>query len=297
MMASWRASQLDDVTLDSGMFSGTSSDKSSKKATKRGSIGQNLTLSISGGAKSSSGNLTNKEESLPTYKIILLGDSGVGKSNLIFRFTKNAFFVDLKPTIGVEFFSKTVQIDNNKLVKAQMWDTAGQERYQYIATSFYRNAVGAIIVYDVTNRKSFDHVSKWLKEVEENAHEDCVAMLVGNKFDLYSNHEGINKKRMVSVRDGKELAEKNGISYFETSALSGKGVSEAFHELIQHIFLKLEALERQRQVSQTSREEIENDRRFRLNERRRSLGGNSVLSMGQESTGRRFHRIRNCCNI
>ena len=95
------------------------------------------------------------------FKIVLLGDSGVGKSNLVFRFTKNEFNKDSKSTIGVEFATKTVQIDDNKLVKAQIWDTAGQERYRSIASSYYRGAVGALLVYDVTDRNSFNHVPMW----------------------------------------------------------------------------------------------------------------------------------------
>merc|ERR1712050_631591 len=97
---------------------------------------------------------------------------------------KNEFNKDSKSTIGVEFATKTVQIEDNKLVKAQIWDTAGQERYRSIASSYYRGAVGALLVYDVTDRNSFNHVPMWLKEVEENAEKDCLIMLVGNKMDL-----------------------------------------------------------------------------------------------------------------
>jgi Ras-related protein Rab-11A len=114
------------------------------------------------------------------FKIVLLGDSGVGKSNLVFRFTKNEFNKDSKSTIGVEFATKTVQIDDNKLVKAQIWDTAGQERYRSIASSYYRGAVGALLVYDVTDRNSFNHVPMWLKEVEVRG--DCTT-LAGEMFD------------------------------------------------------------------------------------------------------------------
>jgi Ras-related protein Rab-11A len=122
------------------------------------------------------------------FKIVLLGDSGVGKSNLVFRFTKNEFNKDSKSTIGVEFATKTVQIEDNKLVKAQIWDTAGQERYRSIASSYYRGAVGALLVYDVTDRNSFNHVPMWLKEVEENAEKDCLIMLVGNMVLPSSKH-------------------------------------------------------------------------------------------------------------
>ncbi|KAI2489957.1 Rab-like small GTPase [Fragilaria crotonensis] len=140
------------------------------------------------------------------FKIVLLGDSGVGKSNLVFRFTKNEFNKDSKSTIGVEFATKTVQIEDNKLVKAQIWDTAGQERYRSIASSYYRGA-----------------------EVEENAEKDCLIMLVGNKTDL-------NDQRTVFVRDGRSFARKNGLAFIETSALDATGVDTAFQRILQEIY-------------------------------------------------------------
>lgn len=178
---------------------------------------------------------------LTTYKIILLGDSAVGKSNLLLRFTRNTFFTDHKPTIGVEFFSKTVQIQNNKLVKAQIWDTAGQERYQFIASSYYRDSVGAFIVYDVTNRKSFDHIPKWLKAVEMHCDANCKMLLVGNKTDLDE------KQRQVTEKDGQFFAAKNGMEFIETSALTAKNVAKAFHKLIQKIYSVQENLEKQKE--------------------------------------------------
>mmetsp|Transcript_26422 Transcript_26422/g.53054 ORF Transcript_26422/g.53054 Transcript_26422/m.53054 type:complete len:234 (-) Transcript_26422:306-1007(-) len=163
------------------------------------------------------------------FKIVLLGDSGVGKSNLVFRFTKNEFNKDSKSTIGVEFATKTVQIEDDKLVKAQIWDTAGQERYRSIASSYYRGAVGALLVYDVTDRNSFNHVPMWLKEVEENAEKDCLIMLVGNKMDLH-------EQRTVFVRDGRSFARKNGLAFIETSALDATGVDTAFQRILQEIY-------------------------------------------------------------
>lgn len=189
--------------------------------------------SISDTSSMSSGQFANK------YKIILLGDSAVGKSNLLLRFTRNSFFTDHKPTIGVEFFSKTVQIQNNKLVRAQVWDTAGQERYQFIASSYYRESVGALLVYDISNRKSFDHIPKWLKEVELHCDENCLCILVGNKCDLDEGH------RQVSELDGKAFAEKNGMAFIETSALTAVNVAVAFHKLIQKIYSVQEKLEDQ----------------------------------------------------
>ena len=107
------------------------------------------------------------------------------------------------------------------MVKAQIWDTAGQERYRSIASSYYRGAVGALLVYDVTDRASFNHVPMWLKEVEENAEKDCLIMLVGNKMDL-------TEQRTVFVRDGRAFARKNGLAFIETSALDATGVDTAF---------------------------------------------------------------------
>lgn len=163
------------------------------------------------------------------FKIVLLGDSGVGKSNLVFRFTKNEFNKDSKSTIGVEFATKTVQIGDNKLVKAQIWDTAGQERYRSIASSYYRGAVGALLVYDVTDRNSFNHIPMWLKEVEDNAEKDCLIMLVGNKMDL-------TEQRTVFVRDGRSFARKNGLAFIETSAKDATGVDTAFQRILQEIY-------------------------------------------------------------
>jgi GTPase SAR1 family protein len=109
-----------------------------------------------------------------TYKIILLGDSGVGKSNLLLRFSKNQYCERTKPTVGVEFATKVVQIEGNRLIRAQIWDTAGQERYRLIASTYYRRAMGALLVYDVTNRKSFDNIIKWLEEVRDIVGEHCL---------------------------------------------------------------------------------------------------------------------------
>ena len=134
-----------------------------------------------------------------------------------------------KSTIGVEFATKTVQIDDNRLVKAQIWDTAGQERYRSIASSYYRGAVGALLVYDITDRDSFNHVPMWLKEVEENAEKDCLIMLVGNKMDL-------TEERSVFVRDGRSFARKNGLAFIETSALDSTGVDTAFQRILQEIY-------------------------------------------------------------
>lgn len=130
--------------------------------------------------------------------VCVIGDSGVGKSNLISRFTINEFSLDSKSTIGVDFSSKTIQHDGKK-IKAQIWDTAGQEKYRAISKAHYRNAVGVFLVYDIAKYQTFEHVEKWLAELRDYADENVIVMLVGNKVDL-------RHLRTVSTDDAKEFA-------------------------------------------------------------------------------------------
>jgi Ras-related protein Rab-11A len=115
--------------------------------------------------------------------VVLIGDSGVGKSNLLSRFTRNEFNLDSKSTIGVEFATRSIQVDA-KTIKAQIWDTAGQERYRAITSAYYRGAVGALLVYDISKQQTYDNVTRWLKELRDHADSNIVIMLVGNKSDL-----------------------------------------------------------------------------------------------------------------
>merc|ERR1712072_1577289 len=114
------------------------------------------------------------------FKVVLIGDSGVGKSNLLSRFTRNEFNLDSKSTIGVEFATRSIQVDN-KTIKAQIWDTAGQERYRAITSAYYRGAVGALLVYDISKHQTYENVTRWLKELRDHADTNIVIMLVGNK--------------------------------------------------------------------------------------------------------------------
>ncbi|CAA6668152.1 unnamed protein product [Spirodela intermedia] len=139
------------------------------------------------------------------FKIVLIGDSGVGKSNLLSRFTRNEFSLESKSTIGVEFATRTVQVEG-KIIKAQIWDTA---------------AFGALIVYDVTKPSSFENVSRWLKELRDHADSNIVIMLIGNKTDL-------EQLRAVTLEDAQSFAEKEGLSFIETSALAATNVEKAF---------------------------------------------------------------------
>merc|ERR1711959_322703 len=117
------------------------------------------------------------------FKVVLIGDSGVGKSNLLSRFTRNEFNLETKSTIGVEFATRSIQADG-RTIKAQIWDTAGQERYRAITSAYYRGAVGALLVYDISKQQTFKNVERWLTELRENAAPNIVIMLVGNKADL-----------------------------------------------------------------------------------------------------------------
>ena len=154
----------------------------------------------------------------------IAGDSGVGKSNLLTRFTRNEFNLESKPTIGVEFATRTL-ITDNKSIKAQIWDTAGQERYRAITSAYYRGGLGALLVYDISKKPSFDNVEKWLKELREHADPNIVLMLVGNKSDL-------RHLRAVKTEEAAIFAEKYSLAFLETSALDASNVELAFQRVV-----------------------------------------------------------------
>ncbi|CAH9068575.1 unnamed protein product [Cuscuta epithymum] len=162
------------------------------------------------------------------FKVVLIGDSAVGKSQLLARFARNEFSLDSKATIGVEFQTKTLIIDQ-KTVKAQIWDTAGQERYRAVTSAYYRGAVGAMLVYDMTKRQSFDHMARWLEELRGHADKNIVIMLIGNKCDLGS-------LRAVPVEDAQEFAERENLFFMETSALEATNVETAFMNILTEIY-------------------------------------------------------------
>ncbi|XP_021845632.1 ras-related protein Rab2BV [Spinacia oleracea] len=162
------------------------------------------------------------------FKIVLIGDSGVGKSNILSRFTRNEFCLESKSTIGVEFATRTLQVEG-KVVKAQIWDTAGQERYRAITSAYYRGAVGALLVYDLTKKQSFDNVNRWLHELRDHADSNIVIMLVGNKSDL-------RHLRGVTEQEGQFLAEREELVFLETSALDSTNVDKAFQTILLDIY-------------------------------------------------------------
>ncbi|XP_045825953.1 ras-related protein RABA6b-like [Trifolium pratense] len=161
------------------------------------------------------------------FKAVLIGDSGVGKTNMLSRFSKDEFRLDSKPTIGVEFAYRNIRV-KDKLIKAQIWDTAGQERFRAITSSYYRGALGALLVYDITRRSSYKSVGRWLGELREFGGEDMVVILVGNKCDL-------GESREVEEEEAKEFAETEGLFFMETSALKNLNVEQVFLQMITKI--------------------------------------------------------------
>jgi Ras-related protein Rab-18 len=162
-------------------------------------------------------------------KILMVGDSGVGKSSLLIRFTSDTFADMSSPTIGVDFKLKMVN-KGEKRVKLTLWDTAGQERFRTLTSSYYRGAQGIVLVYDVTRRQTFTNLSDvWLKEIERySTKEDCIKMLVGNKLDLES-------ERVVTKKEGVDFARRHGCLFLEASAKSSTNVKLCFDELVQKI--------------------------------------------------------------
>ncbi|XP_076900486.1 ras-related protein RABA3-like [Bidens hawaiensis] len=162
------------------------------------------------------------------FKVVVIGDSAVGKTQVLSRFTRNEFCFDSKSTIGVEFQMRTMTI-KSKVVKAQIWDTAGQERFRAVTSAYYRGALGAVVVYDITKRQSFDHVAGWVEELRAHADNSIVIALIGNKADL-------EDKRAVPSEDAMEFAENQNLYFFETSALTGDNVETAFSKLLEEVY-------------------------------------------------------------
>jgi len=162
------------------------------------------------------------------FRVVIVGDSGVGKSNLLTRFTSQTFSYDTKSTIGVDFSDKTLMVQGER-VKAQIWDTAGQERYRGITQHYYRGATGALIVYDISSRDSFENAEFWLEEVKKHSASDIVILLIGNKSDL-------EERREVETSEATAFAEENNVSFLETSALDDTNVEEAFTMCIEEVY-------------------------------------------------------------
>ncbi|XP_078329504.1 ras-related protein Rab-8A-like isoform X1 [Crassostrea virginica] len=165
-------------------------------------------------------------------KLMLIGDTAVGKTSILVRFIKEVFDPIFITTIGIDFKIRTIELDGKK-IKLQIWDTAGQERFRTITTAYYRGAMGIMLVYDITNEKSFENIRNWIRNIEEHASQDVDKMILGNKCDM-------NDKRVVSKEKGESLAIEHGIKFMETSAKASINVEEAFFTLARDIKAKMD---------------------------------------------------------
>ena len=168
------------------------------------------------------------EDTCKIYKILLLGDSAVGKSCLLLRYCDEKFQDLHLATIGLDFRLKRINLENNKKIKVQIWDTAGQDRFLAITKNYYRGANGILLVFDITNLSSFEHIKNWIEQIKEEAPEKIIIYLVGNIIDCVNN-------RLISYEEGKKLAEEFGLKYYETSAKSNENVDSTFLDLIKEI--------------------------------------------------------------
>mmetsp|Transcript_10729 Transcript_10729/g.18403 ORF Transcript_10729/g.18403 Transcript_10729/m.18403 type:complete len:216 (-) Transcript_10729:94-741(-) len=166
-------------------------------------------------------------------KLLLIGDSGVGKSCLLLRFSDDSFTTSFITTIGIDFKIRTVELDG-KRVKLQIWDTAGQERFRTITTAYYRGAMGILLVYDVTDEASFINIRNWIRNIEQHASESVHRILIGNKCDMDES------KRAVPMAKGQALADEFGIQFFETSAKANIKVEDAFFAIARDIKHRLQ---------------------------------------------------------
>jgi len=185
------------------------------------------------------------------FKVILVGESGVGKSNLYNRYMKGSSDEDLQPTIGIEWAYKAYKIED-KIVKIQIWDTAGQERYRAMTRQYYRGAHGAVLVYDITRKQTFQELESWIQEVKNSSgNPDIEIILVGNKCDL-------TYARVVSTKDGLDFAESHKTSFLETSAKDNTNVTTAFHSLYEDIY-RQRAEQQQQAILDTDVENLGED--------------------------------------
>ena len=162
------------------------------------------------------------------YKILLLGDSEVGKSCFLMRYADNVFVDNYITTIGLDYKLKYIQLDSGQVIKVQLWDTAGQDRYRTIAKNYYKGSHGILLLYDVTKSSSFENIREWIKDIREEVYEKAIIFLIGNKID---------KKDQIKIKteEGEKLAEEFNIPFFEASAKSGENVDEIFKALYKKI--------------------------------------------------------------
>ena len=164
------------------------------------------------------------------FKVLILGDSFVGKTNMLKRFLNDEFDMNTKETVGVEFGSKNFILgEKEDIVKAQIWDTAGQERYLSVTKAYYKGAKGALLVYDITRKSTFENIDNWLIDLRTNADKDILILLIGNKSDLIDTRE-------INEEEARTKAEQYNIAFLETSAKTGDNIDKAFTQLIEQVY-------------------------------------------------------------
>ena len=157
-------------------------------------------------------------------RLMLIGDSNVGKTSIIKRYCNNQFSPSYISTVGIDFETKYLRL-NGKIINLQIWDTAGQERYKVLAKNYYKNSDGFIIVYDITDKKSFNNVANWITQIKDSASENVKCVLLGNKCDL-------EELRQVDINQGKDLANNYHLKFYETSAQKGNNIQKVFNDLV-----------------------------------------------------------------
>ena len=176
-------------------------------------------------------NVSNYEKEFFKLKLIVLGDSGVGKTNIIRRYVSDTFSIDTKATVGVEFFTKSFRV-NNDIVKLEIWDTAGQERYKSITSAYYKGSRGALLVYDITRYSTFEDIEKWMKEIKERIQGSLKMMIIGNKVDL-------KDERNVDIETALNKAKTLNVPLLETSAVDSTNVHKAFEMILKEMYKEL----------------------------------------------------------
>lgn len=213
------------------------------------------------------------------FKVLIIGDSGVGKSNLLLRFIKNEYSEHLKSTVGAEFSSKLMTVDQ-VVVKVQIWDTAGQERYRSMTDIYYKGAKGVLIIFDLTNIESFNNINRWVDEFKMKSDSNSIMIMVGNKNDLI-------EKRVVSRETAEIKAKQLSMAYFETSAKDNVNVELAFTVLVEKIVNKYQVI-----LTDGDPDNLEDGLKLDQDENDENEDSNSVDSKGKK---KKKSSIKNCC--
>ena len=216
------------------------------------------------------------------FKIVLIGDSGVGKTNLLGRYLKKEYKEETKATVGVEFGEKKYELNGLK-IKAQIWDTAGQERYKAITSMYYKGAKGALIVFDLSSKNTFQNVEKWYNEIKKTADPNINLILIGNKSDL-------KDKRQISTEEGENKAKEMNVAYLETSALNCDNVDIAFDALIEAISKKMKM-----EIEAEEEENDDNNNDNIQNKNFKDEKQNQMINLNTDNKGNKENFNQNCC--